>query len=352
MNKKAILYDDIVTPENLFAAWNTFRKGKKGRCDVQMFDRHLEDNIFALHKALKNQTYQHAPYKAFYVNDPKQRHIHKAGVKDRVVHQTLYSALYPIFDPTFIYDSYSCRLGKGTHKAVARLQMFLRKESRNYTRNCWVLKCDIKKFFATVDKDILLTLIKRKVEDDRVIWLIKSVLESFSQGLPLGNLTSQLFANVYLNELDQFVKHELKVKYYIRYCDDFILVHQDKKLLDSLQQKIAIFLSKKLYLKLHPRKIIYRKFSWGIDFLGYIVLPHYILPRTKTRQRVFEKLATKVNQLKNNTLTLDSFNQSLQSYLGYLKHARNYKIITRLKNYIYLSGVNKTYSFEQQLYNG
>ena len=335
MSTKVISYEGIIAVESLFGAWERFQLGKKKRKDVQIFNYHLEDNIFDLHTSLKKSTYTHDKYIPFYVNDPKQRHIHKATVKDRLVHQAIYSALYPIFDPTFIFDSYSCRNDKGTHKAIQRLQVFLKKSSKNYSQNTYVLKCDINKFFASVDKDILLSIIIKTIQDGKTILLIKEVLDSFPQGLPLGNLTSQLFANVYLNELDQYIKHDLRIKHYIRYCDDFIIVNQDKEFLLSLIVKIEGFLWHRLKLQLHPRKVILRKFSWGIDFLGYVVLPHYILPRTKTKKRLFHKLDRKMEELTRDYISYDSFNQSFQSYLGYLKHANSFKLKQRLRNHLY-----------------
>ena len=148
--------------ENLFQAWSEFRKGKSKRSDVQLFERHLEDNLFELHQKLKNKTYRHGGYESFYVQDPKQRHIHKASVADRVIHHLLYTFLYKLFDKSFIYDSYSCRLNKGTHKGVKRLGEFTRKVSKNYTGDFWALKCDVKKFFANVDHSILLKLLEKK----------------------------------------------------------------------------------------------------------------------------------------------------------------------------------------------
>lgn len=231
------LFSQIISLENLFASWREFRCGKREKQDVQTFERNLEDNLFLLHQQLKNKTYRHGNYSAFYITDPKLRHIHKAEVRDRIVHHAIYRILYPIFDKSFIFDSYSCRLSKGTHRAVKRLEYFVHKVSRNYTQSCFALKCDIKKFFASVDQKILFELIKKKIKDADALWLIKEIIDSFqresfdyaqdfqrereSKGVPLGNLTSQLFANICLNEFDQFVKHWLKVKYYLRYCDDF-----------------------------------------------------------------------------------------------------------------------------------
>ena len=322
-------YSNLISIENLFQAWNEFRKGKSKRLDVQIFERNLEDNLFNLHERLKNKTYRHGGYQSFYVQDPKQRHIHKARVADRIVHHLIYTFLYKLFDNSFIYDSYSCRLDKGTHKGVKRLKQFARKISQNHTQSCWALKCDIKKFFASVDHGILLNLLGKKIKDKNIIWLLRQIIDSFQtesdKGIPLGNLTSQIFANIYLNELDQFIKRKMKVSYYLRYADDFIFLSESKECLPQYINELKKFLLNKLTLELHPKKIIVRRLDNGIDFLGYIVLPHYILPRTKTKRRMFKKLEEKVGQ--------KNFNQSLQSYLGYLGHANAFKLSKDLKNH-------------------
>lgn len=314
------LYPQIISIENLFQAWDEFKKGKRNKKDVQEFEINLEDNLFHLHQQLATKTYQHGGYAAFNIYDPKFRHIHKATVLDRIIHHAVVSVIEPIFDGTFIYDSYSCRTDKGMHRAVKRLSVFTRKASGNYTNSCFVLKLDVKKFFASVNHEILLECIKKKVGDEDLLRLIGNILKSFSQdtGIPIGNLTSQIFANIYLNELDKFIKQELNVKYYIRYADDFVIISESKIYLENLIQKIGLFLKDKLRLILHEDKIIIRKYNQGIDFLGYIVLPHYILPRTKTKRRMFKKLRQKVGSA--------NFEQSLQSYLGYLSHANTYKL--------------------------
>ncbi len=326
-------YIDLISIENLFQAWSEFRVGKGKRVDVQEFERNLEDNLFDLQVKLASKTYKHEGYQSFYVSDPKRRHIHKAQVHDRVLHHLLYKYLYALFDPNFIYDSYSCRVNKGTHNGVKRLKKFTRIVSKNYTRDCWALKLDIKKFFASVDHNILLKLLKKKISDQDILWLLGNVINSFhsdqrvGKGIPLGNLTSQIFANIYMNELDQFMKHEMKTKYYLRYADDFVILSQNKKFLYPCIDTSQQFLQSRLKLELHPKKILVRKLDWGIDFLGYIVLPHYILPRTKTKRRMFKKLEEKIGA--------DNFNQSLQSYLGYLKHANSYRIEKELKNKVW-----------------
>lgn len=316
----------MISLENLFSAWQEFSRGKMKKSDVLEFKANLEDNIFNLRKVLKNKTYEHSDYTAFNVYDPKIRKIHKAMVGDRVLHHAIFRIIYPLFDQNFIFDSYSCRVGKGTHKAVKRLGKFTRKLSRNNHKNIFILKCDIRKFFDSIDQEILLNLIKNKIQDENALWLIGKIIQSFPVGLPLGNATSQIFANIYLNELDQFAKHSLKEKYYLRYCDDFIFLSESENHLSDLVCKINNFLKSELKLNLHPNKIIIRKFRQGIDFLGYVTLPYHKVLRTKTKRRIFKKLKSKRQDLESGIISEESFGQSLQSYLGVLSHCNGWKI--------------------------
>jgi retron-type reverse transcriptase len=308
------LFNEIICLKNLFESWEEFKKGKRKKLDVSEFEKNLEDEIFRLHRDLKTKAYQHSNYTSFYITDPKLRHIHKAIVRDRIVHHSIYRVLYPIFDKAFIFDSYSCRNDKGTHKAVKRLEVFTRIVSKNYTDNCTVLKCDVRKFFDSIDHQILMEIIKKKVTDSDVLNLIKNIIDSFEKekgkGIPIGNLTSQLFANVYLNELDQFVKHEVRVKYYIRYCDDFMIVDYDKEESVKIKNEIEKFLNSELKLTLHKDKAVIRKLNQGIDFLGYVTLPHYRVLRTKTKKRMLKR----INGINS------------PSYLGLLKHSEGYKL--------------------------
>jgi retron-type reverse transcriptase len=329
-------YDALIAPERLFVAWEEFRVGKSGKRDVQVFARTLEDSFFRLHEALSRKTYRHGRYEAFWVHDPKRRHIHKAPVVDRVIHHLLYTYLYGLFDPTFIHDSYSCRLGKGTHRGVERLVVFTRKVSQNYTHSCWALQFDIQRFFASADHNILKQLLRRNIHDEHILWLLDEVIDSFhsemgqGKGIPLGNLTSQVFANIYLHELDCFMKHILKLHWYIRYADDGVVVSASKQLLEELIEPIKDFLINRLLLSLNPHKLTIRKLSWGIDFLGYIMLSHYVLPRTKTRRRLERRLKEQVGSA--------PLMQSWASYCGYLKHASSFQLRERLKNELWLIG--------------
>ena len=174
------LFTNAISPASLFTAWEEFRKGKSGKWDVQEFERALEQNIFQLHRELQSQSYQHGPYHGFHIADPKPRHIHKATVRDRVVHHATFTVLNQVFEPTFIPDSFSCRLGKGTHQGVARVQRMIRHVSKNGTASCYALKCDIKKFFDSVDHLTLLSTLQSKIKDADLIWLLNEIISSYA----------------------------------------------------------------------------------------------------------------------------------------------------------------------------
>jgi retron-type reverse transcriptase len=334
------LFTKSITLEGVFGAWEEFTKGKRKKSDVQVFGRHLEDNLFDLYHDLQSKTYKHGGYQAFFVRDPKMRHIHKACVGDRVVHHLVSKELEKVFDPTFFTHSYSCRKNKGTHKGVSAFGNFARKASRNNTSPLFVLKCDIKKFFASVDHHTLENLVEKRVKDEDFMWLIREIIRSFSSkerkrepgfGIPIGNLTSQIFANIYLDPFDQFVKHELRVKYYIRYADDFVIISEDAKYLENLIPKLGRFLEQTLKMSLHSRKVSISNYYLGVDFLGYVVFPHFVLPRTKTKRRIFRKMREKDELVKLGKLTEDSLFQAAQSYLGYLSHANAFKLSQKIE---------------------
>lgn len=298
----------------MLSAWKEFQVRKSNKPDVQEFEIRLIDNILALHRSLLQNRYKHGGYKEFVIHDPKQRLIHKANVRDRLLHHAVFRVLYPFFDRTFIADSYSSRKGKGTHKALKRFRVFANKVSQNNTKTCWVLKCDIRKFFASIDHTILIELLKSYIKDNKTMNLLEEIISSHTSegniGLPLGNLTSQLFVNIYLNELDQFIKHKLKVRYYVRYADDFVILSNDKDYLIWTKQAIGNFLETYLKLDLHPKKTVIMTLASGVDFLGYIVFPKFVILRTKTKNRMLNRVIEK----------------NLPSYLGVLKHCNGYEL--------------------------
>lgn len=323
-------FEDVISLENLLSAWREFIRGKRKKRDVQEFFLNLMDNIFALHYDLKSLTYQHGGYQAFKINDPKPRDIHKATVRDRLLHHAIYRILYPFFDKTFIPDSYSCRVNKGTHKAINKFREFARKAGKNNTRACWALKGDIRKFFASIDHDILIKILREYIPDENIIWLLENVIDSFTPGLPLGNLTSQLFVNIYLNKFDQFMKHRLKAKLYIRYADDFVIFAENKIWLENLIEPIKGFLHDKLKLQLHPDKIFIKTIASGVDFLGMVNFSDYRILRTKTKRRMFKKIGKKQEAWQGGLILEESFRQSLRSYLGMLRHCNGRKIEKKL----------------------
>ena len=312
-------FEKIFSLENLFKAWQDFKKGKKNKKDVADFSLHLVHNLSVLRNDIISGQYKHSGYLHFKINDPKPRDIHKASVRDRVVHHCLYSALYPHFDQKFIFDSYSCRLGKGTHKALSRFKQFSKEESGNCKRKIWILKCDIRKCFASVDHIVLKSILKEHIMCGKLFVVIESVIDSFSsgipnKGIPLGNLTSQLFINIYLHELDLYLKHRIKAKKYIRYADDFVIFSKNRNFLLSIITDIQEFLHIKLKSDLHNKKLLLKSLFSGFDFLGWIHFPNHKVLRTNTKKRMFKKLAHSTNP------------KTLTSYLGFLKHGNTNKI--------------------------
>ncbi len=316
-------FQDIISVENLLHAWKKFLSGKRNKIDVQEFSLSLMENILDLHRDLRERTYSHGPYQAFRINDPKPRQIHKSLVRDRLLHHAVYQKLYPFFDKTFITDSYSCRLEKGTHRAMNRFRKFAWKESRNHTRTVWVLKCDIRKFFENINHSILINIFKKYIPYTDIIWLLQNIIQSFSvvedRGLPLGNLTSQLFVNIYMNEFDQWMKHHMKTKYYVRYADDFVVMSHNKEWLEELLPKIGEFLDDQLKLQLHSDKISVSTLASGVDFLGWVHFPNHRVLRTATKRRMIKKLSK------------SSSDERLNSYLGLLSHGNAQKLKLRIK---------------------
>ncbi len=311
--------EKIAGMQSLLEAWEEFIAAKRKKRDTQEFQFHLVDNLFALHADLINHTYRHGGYQAFNVADPKPRNIHKASVRDRLVHHAIHRVLYPFFDRMFIADSFSCRVGKGTHAAMNRFRTFAHIVSKNNTRTSWVLQCDIRKFFANVDHRKLIEILKTYIPNRDIVWLLEEVVASFSStapgvGLPLGNLTSQLFVNIYMNEFDQFMKHVIRAKYYIRYADDFVIMSSDRGRLEAILPEIHLFLRDHLKLELHPEKVYIKTLAAGVDFLGWVHFPDHRVLRAATRRRAISRI------------TADPKPERIASYLGLLKHGNANKI--------------------------
>ena len=313
MKKKLnINYLDIIATGNLLVAWQEFIVDKTKKKDVIEFSLSLADNILQLNSELANDAYRHGPYQDFYISDPKLRHIHKASVRDRLAHHAIYRQLYPFFDRIFIAHSYSCRLDKGTHRAIMAFNKMMGRVSHNHTKTCWILQCDIRKFFDNINHQILSEILREYIADEKILSLLNNIISSYEsapgRGLPLGNLTSQLLVNIYMNSFDQHVKHQVKARYYIRYADDFVFLSADRDELLGILAKIDRFLNDKLKLQIHPRKIYLKTIEREVDFLGWVNFSEHKVLRTKTKRRMMTKI-------KNSPKPA-----SLASYLGMLKH--------------------------------
>ncbi len=335
--------------ENLTDAYYKARKNKTHNPKVQEFDKHWQLHLAVLHKELKNKTYRPQPLKTFILRDPKTRKICVSEFRDRVVHHALVNILQPIFEPRFIYDNYASRIGKGTLPAVKRLLIFMRKISKNgrlidSALNAnqikgYALKADIYHYFETVNHNKLVEIIVQKVQDKDVLWLIENILQNYDsdisgKGMPLGNWTSQFLANVYLNELDWFVKHRLKAKYYIRYVDDFVILSRSHKTLINWKDKIETFLNENLELKLHPDKSKIILLSRGVSFLGFRVFYHFRLVRKRNFHKIIKKLNLyiKFHQLK--LADAEKVFEILFGWNAYACQADTYHLRQKLDNFV------------------
>ncbi len=303
----------------MFSAWKIFRRGKTTKKDVIDFEMHFEDNIFPLYEEVKNDRYKHSSYTYFQIFDNKKRDIYKAEIRDRIIHQIIYDYLVACFSTTFIADSYASRVNKGQYKALNAFCYFVKLAS-DTQKNCYVLKCDVRKYFDSIDHNVLLNLIEEKVSCRKTMKIIKEIISSyhapslFQKGIPLGNITSQIFANIYLNALDQYVKKELKCRFYIRYNDDLVVVFPNKKYLTNIRDKIVLFVKEELLLDIPIQKTSIRKIRWGVDFLGFVILPRAILLRDKTKNKIYLNIKRK----------------NMLSYLSILKYCNSYNLKTKI----------------------
>lgn len=356
--------------ENIYRQYLLCRRNKRNTLNALRFEARQEENLLALKEALETRTYRPSRSVCFFATRPRLREIFAADFRDRIIHHILVDYLERIWEPIFIHDSYVCRKGKGIHKGVLRLQQFIQKVTKNGTIPAYFLHLDIKNYFMSIDKDILFSLISDKVKDEDAIWLSRvliyhdctdnyifkgnsGILKKIpphktlfkapeNRGLPIGNLNSQFFANVYLNGLDQFVKHKLKCKYYLRYCDDSVLLSCDKEKLLRWRDQIEAYLKDNLHLELNHKREKLQPVSNGIDFLGYIVRRDYLLVRRRivknlhAKLRHYEKILVREGRWYRRYLfdeeTLDRLAATLSSYLGHFKMANTYNLCKSLWN--------------------
>jgi len=329
------LYPLIYDFQNLYNAFKKASRGKRYRNEALRFKTSLEKNLIDIQNNLIWKTYSPLPFREFYVHDPKKRLIQAPAFRDRVVHHALCNVIEPLFERKFIYDSYACRRGKGTHAAVARLQRFMRKLRRNHG-NFYILKADISQYFPSINHDILKRTVRRTIACKDTLWLIDTIIDQHEEGLPIGALTSQLFANVYLNELDHFIKDRLGVKHYLRYMDDFVIMHADKEALKVLRLEIESFLQHKLLLKLNPKTSIFPD-RHGIDFCGYRIYPTHILPRKRNIKRARKRLARLAKLYNKGVVTLAGVKSSIMSFMGYMRHCNGYRSLQGVLGEVVLS---------------
>ncbi|HOF50268.1 MAG TPA: reverse transcriptase/maturase family protein [Candidatus Colwellbacteria bacterium] len=325
------LFERITDFRNLHRAYLNARHCKRYRFSILKFGHRLEENLLALQRELESKTYRHGSYREFIVSDSKKRTIRAAPFRDRVVHHAVCGIIEPIFDKGFVYDSYACRRGKGTHAAVRRLESFLRSlKTKARGRRVYCLKCDVSKYFDNVDHELIAEIFRRKIPDEDVLWLLGEILESHKPGIPIGNLTSQIFANIYLNELDYFVKRNLREKYYLRYMDDFLVLGLDKGRLHESKELIREFLRDRLRLELHPKKAEVFPTDKGVDFLGYVIRGNKRFLRKSTVKRFLKKKRRLEAMVRNDLLSEESWENSRASWRGYAKFADAYKLLEKL----------------------
>ena len=361
--------------ENIYRAYRKCRRRKRGTVNAMLFEQNLEENLVQLREELTSGTYRPGSSLAFLVDKPKRREIFAAEFRDRVVHHLLVDHLEQGWEKRFIYDSHACRKGKGTHKGVDRLQSFTRKATANDSRQAWYLQLDIRGYFVSINRTILYQRLAAKEKDPVVLWLIQAILfksptegcrfrasrqsdflrlpahktlfkAKHDCGLPIGNLTSQFFANVYLDALDQFIKHDLKVKYYVRYCDDIVLLSATRDKLQGWKKTIEQFINDRLELRLNPKQKL-RPVSDGIDFLGYIIRPDYLLVRRRVIGNLYERLKQVEKTLQQHGLKQSAdgrvtffpwpqkiiarAGQRFNSYLGHFGKAASFRLVQRIR---------------------
>ena len=314
-------YENL-TYEKLLEAHIKSRKGKGYRKEIILFNLKQEEYIMYLLEKLKNKTYKHGGYTTFYISEPKVRKIEKSRYIDRIVHRWVVdNFLEPYFVPQFIYSSFACLKNKGMHKSAKYVQ-----EKMQHCKRIWgeyyILKMDIAKYFDNINKNILLDIIKRKIKDENILWIIKEIL--FSQkrekGLDIENYTSQMFANIYLNEVDQYVKHKLKIKYYCRYLDDSVLMVKTKKEAKEALKKIQIFLKEKLELELNKKTQIFKN-KQGVNFCGYKINEYRMKIRDKGKRKLKKKIKKLKYEIKIGKITSKEAHKYLAGHLGYIKIA-------------------------------
>lgn len=360
--KMAMLKIDL---QDLFFAYFNCRKNKRRTVNALDFELDYETKLIKLYNDIKKRKYKIGKSIAFIVFEPVKREVFAANFRDRIVHHYIIDKINKYFEKDFIGDSYSCREGKGTLYGVTRIYEYMRECSQNYVKDCYILKLDIRSFFMNIDKNILFKSLKKFLDNrykqpdkDTILYLIKKVIfnnpednciikgklsdwnglpyykslfwSNKNNGLPIGNLTSQVFANFYLNFLDKYITKDLGIKYYGRYVDDFVIIHEDKEYLKKVHIKIANFLKRELKLTLHPQKVYLQHYSKGVKFIGAIIKPNRIYIGNRTKNGLYNKIGSKLEimsqDLPNTLKEIANFEASINSYFGFMRHYNSYNL--------------------------
>ena len=328
------MFEKIVEFDNLYFAAKEAEKGKRYKSPVMKYMENVEENIINAQNHLIWGSYTPSNHRRFAVYEPKLRIISAPPFSDRVVHHAIHRVIEPVINKRFIYDSYACRKGKGTHAAADRAQSFIRIVKRNHG-SVYALKADIAKYFNSINHATLKYIVGTHINCKRTLVLLEKIIDhsdtdNAGVGIPIGNLTSQLFANMYLNELDQFVKHGLREKFYVRYMDDFIIIHHDKEHLQRVRKTIEEWLSVNLQLKTNNKTQVFPISSGNgraLDFVGYRIYATHKLLRKCTQKRFKHKIKRLRKLYAQGEVELDDISPIISSYLGCAKHAQSYDFI-------------------------
>ncbi len=322
MRRHGNLFEKITDLDNIRLAYKKARKGKTWQNTIKIFESDLENNILKIQNSLINKTFTTSEYTLKQIYEPKKRIIYRLPFNpDRIVQHSIMNVLESIWDNLFIYDSYSCRKNKGIHKASRRTMEFIRN-----TPNGYCLKMDISKFYPSINHDILFDIVQQKIKCKDTLELLKDIIYSIpdKKNIPIGNYLSQWFGNLYMNELDRFIKYDHKIKHYIRYCDDFLIIHKDKNYLTQLSKDIEEFLISNLDLKLSKNSLF--PISQGIDFVGYRHFPNYVLLRKSTATRLKKRMKELPYLLNKGKITDLQYQSSIASMMGWLKWCNSYNL--------------------------
>lgn len=327
-------FDKKLTYDNLLKAHFESRKNKTCKKDIILFNLKQEEYIKYLYDELKNETYHHGGYTTFYIHEPKLRKIQKSKYMDRIVHRWLVdNFLYDAFVTQFISTSYACIKGKGMHYAALDIQKCM-KHCKQIWGEYYILKMDVRKYFQNINKNILYSIILRKIKDKKLLRVLREVIfscdgENTETGIAIGNYTSQIFANIYLNEVDQYIKHKLKIKYYFRYMDDSVLFVKTKQEAKDVLEKIIFFLRENLKLELNDKTQIFKS-KQGVNFCGYKINEYRLKIRDKGKKKLKKKIKKLKLKIKNGQMSSKEAQKYLCGHYGYIKYANTYNLVNKV----------------------